>query len=126
MAQEQWLGEPIQIANPTDIAGVERLRRVVFGGGPDEPLKHLGESQTCYLLLNDAQWAGSEWVTDDGDALDYARFKGITTRETIDIIKSVIADGDLTADQGFDLMRQMTQVHGRSLRMPERAAELLR
>lgn len=43
------LGEPVEIAGE-DVQRVEHLRRDVFGGRAQEPLKHLGESQTCFFV----------------------------------------------------------------------------
>ena len=43
--------------------------------------------------------------------------------ETIDVIRHAVADYDLTADKGFQLLLSMADV-GRSLRLPTSAAEL--
>ena len=84
-----------------------RIRRAVFGGTDDEPLKHLGEAQTCYVIKNWASFAGSWWISDDRDAIRYAKFQDITTRETIDILSIAVADGDIGAAEAFGLMNQM-------------------
>jgi len=55
---EGWLGQPIEVDNPAMVAKVEHLRRDVFGGSSVEPLKHLGEPQTCYLVHEVARWRG--------------------------------------------------------------------
>ena len=47
-----WLGDPIEITDMGAQRAVEHLRRDVFGGRPVEPLKHLGEAQTCYLPVS--------------------------------------------------------------------------
>lgn len=47
-----WLGDPIEITEDADIRQIERIRRAVFGGGDDLPLQHLGEAQSCYVILN--------------------------------------------------------------------------
>lgn len=112
-----WLGEAIEISDPADRRQVEHLRRDVFGGTPQEPTKHLGEAQTCHLIKEVVEWHGSWWVSDDGDALDYARKQHITTLETIDIVRHIVADGDLTAQQAWDLMQEI-HGSGRELRMP--------
>jgi hypothetical protein len=51
--------------------------------------------QTCYVIKNWASSAGSWWISDDGDAIRYAKFQNITTRETIDILSIAVADGDI-------------------------------
>ena len=96
-AREGWLDEPIEITGESDIRTINRIRRAVFGGTDDEPLKHLGEAETCYVIKNWAGFAGSWWISDDGDALRYAKFQGITTRETIDLMNMAVADGDISA-----------------------------
>jgi hypothetical protein len=125
LADEDWLGDPIEITNDADIRQVERIRRVVFGGGDDRPLQHLGEAQSCYIILNWAEFAGSWWITNDRDALRYARFQGITTRETIDLMCIAVVNGDITASDAFALMTRMADA-GRHLRLPESPAELAR
>lgn len=112
-----WMGEPIEIDDDDDAGRIERIRRVVFGGSSSEPLKHLGEAQTCYLLQEKPEWKGSWWVSDDTDAVRYAKQQGLITRETIDIVASVIQDGDLTPEAGFDIMQEMFD-QDRHLRMP--------
>src|ERR1700735_2869876 len=93
LGSEGWLNEPIEITDPADVQKIARIRRAVFGGTDDQPLKHLGEAQTCYVIKNWQSFAGSWWISDDGDALRYARFQNITTRETIDIFSIAVADG---------------------------------
>jgi hypothetical protein len=122
---ESWLGDPIEVTDDTDIQQIERIRRAVFGGTDDRPLQHLGEAQSCHLILNWAEFAGSWWITNDRDALRHARFKGITTRETIDLMSIAVSNGDISARDAFDLMRLMADA-GRSLRLPRSAAELTR
>jgi hypothetical protein len=44
IAADGWLSEPIEITSEKDIQRVIQIRRVVFGGADNEPLKHLGEA----------------------------------------------------------------------------------
>jgi len=125
LAADGLLGEAIEITNESDIQQINRIRRAVFGGTDDQPLKHLGEAQTCYVILEWPEFAGSWWISDDKEALRYARFRGITTRETIDLISIAVVDGHIQACEGFNLMRQMAD-HGRYLRLPNSATDLLR
>ena len=55
----------------------------------------------------------------------YAKRQGITTRETIDLIRIAVADGDISACDAFDLMQAMTD-SDRYLRLPKSAEELRR
>ncbi len=120
-----WLGEPVQIDDPDAVARVEHLRRDVFGGSSTEPLKHLGEAQTCYLVREVRLWKGAWWVSDDRDAVEFARGQGITTLETVDVVRHLVADGDVSTSSAFDIMRSMVGA-GRHLRMPQKAADLSR
>lgn len=119
-----WLGEPIEFDDETDVQRVEHIRRDVFGGLRSEPRKHLGEAQTCYLLKNAPEWREAWWVSDDKEALHFARRQGITSKETFDIVCEVVADGDLTAQAAYDLMYEMDAAD-RILRLPTRPADLL-
>lgn len=122
---EGWLDEPIEITDPHDVRAIAWIRRAVFGGTDDQPLKHLGEAQTCYLIKNWPSFAGSWWISDDRDAIRYAKFQNITTRETIDIVSIAVADGDLGAAEAFRLMKQIA-AHDRHLRLPKFAEDLRR
>lgn len=73
VAIDGWLGEPIEITSESDIQRIDQVRRAVFGGTDEKPLKHLGESQTCFVILEWDTFAGSWWVSDDREALRYAR-----------------------------------------------------
>jgi hypothetical protein len=125
LARRGWLGEPIEVTEEVHVRQIEHLRRAVFGGGDDRPLQHLGEAQSCYVILNWAEFAGSWWITNDRDAVRYARFQGITTRETIDLMSIAVVDGDITALDAFALMTRMTDA-GRHLRLPKSPGEFAR
>lgn len=122
---EGWLDEPIEVTDPVDVRRIARIRRVVFGGTDAQPLKHLGEAQTCYVIKNWASFAGSWWISDDRDALRHARFQHIKTRETIDMMSIAVAYGEIGADEAFELMNQMAD-SDRYPRLPASAAELRR
>jgi hypothetical protein len=77
------------------------------------------------VIKNWASFAGSWWISDDGDAIRYAKFQNIITRETIDIFSIAVADGDIGATEAFALMQQM-EAHDRHLRLPKSAEDLRR
>jgi hypothetical protein len=120
-----WLGEAIEIDDESDIQHINTIRRAVFGGTDEQPLKHLGEAQTCFVILNWPEFAGSWWVSDDRESLRYARFQGITARETIDLVSIAVVNGLIGAGDALGLMRQMAEL-GRGLRLPGSPADLLR
>lgn len=99
--RRRWLGDPIEITAENDVKRVHGVRRAVFGGTDDQPFKHLGEAETCHIILNWTEFAGSWWISDDAEALRYARRQGITTRETADLVSTAVADGDLGSDVRF-------------------------
>lgn len=100
------LGEPIEV-DDTAAGEIERLRRVALGGDPARPTQHLGEAQTCWVIREVTEFAGAWWVSDDRDALEYARGRGIQTYRTVDVMRAIVADGDLTPDQAHLVMLDM-------------------
>jgi predicted nucleic acid-binding protein len=120
-----WLGEAIEVSEESDIQRINQVRRAVFGGTDDNPFKHLGEAETCFVILEWPEFAGSWWVSDDRESLRYARSRGITTRETIDLVSIAVVDGDISAVEGSELLRLMSE-RGRFLRLPNAAADLQR
>ena len=118
-----WMGEPIVLDSTDEIGQVERIRRTVFGGDLRQRTKHLGEATTCHIVRSRDEFKGAWWVTDDTDALQYARRPGLTTMETIDLFRLAVADYDITADAGYALLHAM-YVAGRNLRLPSSPADL--
>ena len=90
---------------------------MVLGGSLDRPLQHLGEAQTCYVIRHIPEFKGCWWVSDDRDSLEYARGQGIQIYRTVDVMRMIVADGDLRSVQALDLMRGM-QAAGRNLFVP--------
>lgn len=121
-----WLGEPIEIDDPAETALVDRVRRVVFGGSSSRPLQHLGEAETLVVIEHRSGFASSVWITDDGEAGRYARRKGISVKDTVDIMREAVVDGLVPADAGHRLLIDMKQA-GRHLRdVPRWPVDLLR
>jgi hypothetical protein len=112
-----WLGAPIEITSQQDQQAVERIRRAVFGGDRRRAKQHLGEAQTCYVIKNSAEFTGSWWVSDDRDALDYARHQKIETYETQHMVALAVHMGQISAEQGFGLLSAMRD-EGRHPRVP--------
>ena len=77
----------------------------------------LGEAQTCHVIRTVAEFNGSWWVSDDRDALEYARNQRIQTYQTVDVMRMIVADGDLSAEAALQLMRDMVAA-GRNLFVP--------
>ena len=114
----RWLGEVIELEGHEE--AVERMRLGVFGGMPEEPLKHLGEAQTCYLIRHLSEFEDSWWVTEDGDAYDFGVRSGMQTLRTFEVMQHMVADGDLTAEAALALMRAMEEAGRALLHVPQR------
>jgi len=123
IAGEGWLGEPIEVSRESEVQRVNQIRHAVFGGTDDQPLQHLGEAETCFVLKEWPQFAGSWWISDDQESLRYARFQGITARETIDLMTMAVINGDVTDHSAYDLMVKMAD-EGRGLRLPDSLRDL--
>lgn len=76
VAREGWLRDPIELVGESVIRRVDVIRRTVFGGLSSEPLRHLGEAQTLFLIQNDPSFRESIWIIDDREAGDYAAARG--------------------------------------------------
>jgi hypothetical protein len=77
------------------------------------------------VIKNWAELAGSWWISDDGEAVRYARRQGITTRETVDLMSIAVVEGDISARDAFHLMQRMADCD-RYLRLPKSADEFRR
>ena len=118
-----WLGTPVEVVEGR--ANVQRLRRDIFGGVTRGSLQHLGEAESCHLLMTHPDFEGGWWASDDGDSLDYAQDEGITTRETMDLVAAAARVGVITPGEGIHLMRLMLE-EGRHPRQPVSIDELMR
>ena len=114
-----WLDDPIDVEDDR----VELVRRHHFGGSASKPLQHLGEAETCILITEHEQYRDSWWISEDADAVEYAQGRGITTYRTIDIMRMIVADGDLTAQAAFALMTDMYHSN-RELELPSSPTDL--
>ncbi|MGW6011045.1 hypothetical protein [Streptomyces sp. NPDC055210] len=120
------LGEPIAITDVEEIAAVDRLRRAVFGGVASLPTKHLGEAETCVLITMRPDFRDAVWITDDRSAGAYARRKGITTKETFDLMNEAVVGGLIGAVDGHDLLHRMVAAGRHLHRVSVRPDELMR
>ncbi len=106
--QQEWFGDPIRVVG--DVGRVEGIRRHVFGGSRNEPRKHLGESETLYIIQFDTEYSDSVWITEDKSAYDFAKKNSIITRNTFEVFKELCAFGELTKEAAFDLMESLFQM----------------
>lgn len=108
-----WLGDPVEISDPIDVAQVDQLRRNVFGGSVKLNREHLGEAQTCHIIDRWDDFQGSTWISDDRDALEYARSRFIPVYETRDMVSQAVALGKLNQQAGYALIEQMRALGNR-------------
>lgn len=120
--KDGWLGEPIEVDNRDEVARIDAIRRAVFGGG-DKPTQHLGEAQTCYIIKHWPGYGGSHWITDDRDAYEYARFQGITTRRTADLMSEAVECAHLSRSAAYELLHKMAD-SDRCLWLPPSSSDL--
>lgn len=120
---EGWLGDPIELRNEVEDRQVQAIRRAVFGGAPRIPMAHLGEAMTLFVIQNWTEFHGSTWISNDQDSVEYARRQQIRVMETLDVMREIVADGDITPREAFSLMHLMAQ-QDRGLRLPSHVRDL--
>ncbi|MFC5908562.1 hypothetical protein [Streptacidiphilus monticola] len=125
LERDGWLGEPIAITDPEEREAVERLRRAVLGGDRRRPTQHLGEAQTCLLIMTRREFRHSVWITDDRAAAQFSRRRGITTLETMDLVRIAVREQFVTAADGHELLGRMTAVGRRLHRTSASPADLV-
>ncbi|MET9815371.1 hypothetical protein [Streptomyces sp. NPDC006355] len=123
LEQQGWLGDAIRITTAEDLDKIFDERSAVFGGTLERLLKHLGEAETLYIIKHWDDFAGSWWISDDRESLRYAQRQGIKTAETVDMVRRAVGAGHITAQDGFDLMKQMWD-EGRRPRLPDSVTAL--
>lgn len=122
LLSKNCFGESIEV---DAAAQVEAIRRGQFGGTSDAPLQHMGEAETLYVVRNVTEYHGSTWITDDLAAFDFAAHIGITTWDTRRTIEQLIADYEITAKEGFDILNDMWAKGQTPRRMPDRWQDLI-
>lgn len=111
------LGEPIEVEEH-EVEAVEVVR-AAFGGVPEAPLKHLGEAETLHVIQTRHEFKGaSTWVSDDRVTLSYARKKGISVSDTLDLMAYGCSMGDVGPLDAFQLLQGMNR-QGQAVRIPE-------
>lgn len=106
-----------------EIERVNRVRRAVFGGTDSRPKKHLGEAQTCHVIKEWPEFDGAHWITDDRDAYDYGRGKGLVTKRTADLVGEAVRYRLIGRTDGFELLQNMIKAD-RFLWVPRRESDL--
>lgn len=122
VAGAEWMGAPIEISDDAGRREVEGIRRSVFGGTQSEPLRHLGESQTLFIIRTQYGLGDATWISDDREAVEYASSQGIVVKETRHVVAELVQTGVMSDTAAFGMLEQMQQV-GRSVTIPGRPAD---
>lgn len=88
---------------------IERIRWML--GGKSHDRRHLGEGGSIQVALENG------WILaiDDRDAVRYAAAVGVRTVGTIAILRALVSDHALSADEAIRLRDEMVNIHGRRL-----------
>lgn len=119
---ERWLGESIE-TTATEERYIQALRRAGFGGTDERRTEHLGEASPLVVIERREEFRGAWWITDDGEAYRLAKRKGITPKDTHDVMEEPVAEGTLTAATAFDHMHAMA-AQDNHLRLPNSPRDL--
>lgn len=100
-----WLGDPIRLSDPEDLALLE-LFRWALGGSRHDFLSHRGEAATVAIALRN-NWTA---VLDDLDARRLAKAKDVEILGTLGILKAVARDGAITSQEAWRLFVEMRRL----------------
>lgn len=112
-----WLGDTIDVDEPSDIDAVETLR-LALGGTRRKPLQHLGEAQSLHVIQTRPDLDGAIFVSDDSSAVDLARRNGIPVWTTRHILRTCYDTGHIGCPDAYDLLRDLREIHDRGVRVP--------
>ncbi|MGH8527029.1 MAG: hypothetical protein ACREXY_23340 [Gammaproteobacteria bacterium] len=109
-----WLGSPVEIEGVADLTRVELLR-ACLSGSSSRPTKHLGEAQTIFLL--ETSYESSIFITDDRPAADFARRRGLSVMDSVDVLRECYWKGEVGCPEAYDLLVEISH-QGRGVRVP--------
>ena len=114
-AEAGWLGAPARLDGPGDAASVDLIRRGL-GGSDRSPLQHLGEAESVRLLERTPATRRA-FLTDDREAADMARRRGLHVLDAADILAEAYAMGELPCPAAYRVLEAMHGA-GRPVRLP--------
>lgn len=102
-----WLGEPIDITDPSDQVAVEAIQYEISLGSDNDTLDHLGEAASIHLLS--AAGTG-RLISDDHGARGTARNArhNVRASSTVGVLAALLARNDIdpaTVDTYLDTLR---------------------
>lgn len=101
----EWLGEPMRLTDPADLASIERTRSAL-GGIDSRPERHRGEAATIVA----AEQLDAIAVLDDRDARRLAAARGIPLIGTEGILRVCARDGQITRDDAWAVYTDMRRI----------------
>jgi len=96
-------GPAIVLNAESDRAGVAMMRKR-FAAAGDSPTKHLGESETLYVMTSRVEFSVSRILTEDRDAYRVAKALELLAVNTFEIFQALVARGELDSRDAFDLL----------------------
>jgi predicted nucleic acid-binding protein len=108
LVQGRWLGEAIELDTREDEVEVDRLR-TALGGTSARPLQHLGEAESIRAITSRPYLRGAVLLTDDHDARDLARDRGVIVWDTGRVLADAHGRGDVGHPVAYDILVRMRQ-----------------
>ena len=96
-------GPAIALNAPADIQGVANIRKR-FAALSDPPTKHLGESETIFVMQRRPEYSLSRIFTEDRDAYRVAAALGLLTHNTMEVFQDLVARREIDTDDAFALL----------------------
>lgn len=109
-----WLGQPVSTDDPGGVQQIDLIRRGL-GGSPDLPRQHLAEAQAIHHI-GTADPTGT-FATDDRDAYELGRRRGIAVLDTPQILAACHQAGLLGCPEPYHLLVAMAAA-GRGVTRP--------
>ena len=115
-----WFNEVVEFDEDSASKAIESIRKHRFGGKEDEPLRHLGESQTIYAITQIPDFQSSVFVTDDQAAYTLAKDLGCIVEDTVGVLQRLCANQEITGQDAFEIAVaiQKASPEGRKLIVP--------
>ncbi|WP_152998187.1 hypothetical protein [Curtobacterium luteum] len=98
-----WFNQVVEFDEDNALKAIESIRKHRFGGKEDEPLKHLGESQTIYAITQIQEYKSSVFVTDDQAAYTLAKNLGCVAEDTVGVLRRLCANQEITGQDAFEI-----------------------
>ena len=112
-----WLGKPID--SPDSIKAVSEIdlirRGLLKGFPPESATRHLGEAEIIYFI--EKGYPGAIFITDDIPALDFARHRGLTAIDTVDVLGECFQMDEIGCPAAYQLIEAMVDKN-RGVRLP--------